>query len=123
MHEGGHDPKECAKAGCCVCSGDGRLLRSFRNSVLRAFKAACPPQSADRSSLVAGDLVLRLTSQAGDGALDAVAEEHSVADVFLHVSLMYLKPFRPTFHRVKPVPPPLGEAVEGSRIFVKAHGS
>ncbi|CAK0870415.1 unnamed protein product, partial [Prorocentrum cordatum] len=52
--------KKCRGYGYCVCSEDGKLVASLRNSVISALKRICPRKSANVQLLKDACLVLRL---------------------------------------------------------------
>ena len=112
---------DCLRAGRCICSFDGQRLRLFRNRLIRAMKAACPAGSDQRVLLVDGRVVAHIVGGMMPAANVGKADFSSPSvDLWLHVGLMYLSPYRPTFMRVEPVGD-LGECVSHpSRVYVKA---
>lgn len=112
---------ECCKVGVCLCSEAGRLLRSLRASFLRRCKEAFPAQSDDRRSMVEGHVVVRLTDKSAAADTAFLADlDMPRRDVFLHIALLYLSPFRHTFQLLETTLPPAGEESGGRQLFVKA---
>jgi len=87
---------KCWRAGVCICRGVGLQVAKFRNAVPRKMKILFPRGSAWRDRLMQGDIFavfrpkLEGTPKGSDGPeLQCV-----------HISLMYKKPYRPTFQRM-----------------------
>lgn len=116
-----HKQSECYKAGVCVCCSAGRELKKLRGSFMSVLKKACPHGSPERKALVEGDIVVQISAKPSGDHTDAYIDKDSPErEVFLHVGLMYLSPFRPTFMEVVPVPNPSGDVVRERRQFVQA---
>lgn len=112
---------ECLSAGRCLCCPEGKLLRAFRNSCLKAMKEAFPPGTPQRKRLQDGFVVLRLTGKPEDADLDAFIDmDEPVADTWLHIGIQYLSPFRPTFMEVELASGVRAEDPEGRRLWVQA---
>lgn len=98
-------PSVCWTAGRCICSPEGRALNSLRGSFLKRMSRAFPPRSPERALLVGGDIVLRLRGSPDPEDMEALVNlDQPFPVVWLHVGLMYLCPFRPTFSELVPVP-------------------
>jgi hypothetical protein len=91
----------CEKFGTCIHTEPGKTLWKFRNTFLKQLKIMFPPgHTLSRKYLTTGFIVLEFEPQqdvSGVGVDGARAME----SVYLHVSLMYLSPFRPTFQVVR----------------------
>ena len=91
----------------CLCKGEGRLLRAYANKLIDlGIKARARPKTDNRRLLVDGFFVLALTPQSVEGVTArnelAPPSAHECVDTcWLHVGLMYLSPFRPTFQRME----------------------
>ena len=99
----------CWQYGLCVCTGDGKLTRLFWER-LRVVIFQCFRPGSECRQLLGSSCIGYLfvgSEVAADGALVAGAgvgdHEHGVgyaigsSQLFVHVSLHYFKPFRPTF--------------------------
>jgi hypothetical protein len=97
--EHGASSISCLDAGMCICSGVGVIVYALRNSLLRVLKQECPPKSHRRTLLVDGSVVLLFAAwnhaHIGDGPRPLPDKTLAA-----HVGLMYLSPFRPTYHVV-----------------------
>ena len=109
---------ECRACGVCLCSDDGQTLKRFTSCLLdRGLKPHTRPKTANRKLLSDGYIILALTPQSiPEGvrrAEDMVAPDvaRDSETVWQHVGLMYLSPFRPTFHSL--VPSETGSLVVG----------
>ena len=82
----------CLLAGVCICSGEGKRLRQFRSRVMQTVRRVFIQEvrSGLRQKLSNGSVCLMLNSGA--------------QQLWLHISMMYYKPVRPTFHILEPVP-------------------
>lgn len=97
----------CEDAGVCLCSEDGKELRHVTSRFSEAAKELCPASCGLRQELAACNLAYHLVGCSantdGDepgpdaGAGDAAAVGAPLAQHFLHVSVHYFNPFRPTF--------------------------
>lgn len=100
-------PSECLLAGMCVCSGDGKELKKLRSLFLRAMKTTFPPTTPQRSMLLGGGIVVRMTSSSRDPLGTEGGEQVTGnADLWLHIGMMYLTPYRPTLLQLEEVPRP-----------------
>ena len=79
-------PRFCYQHGMghCLCTGDGILLRLIKRNFASALCRLCPAKTSLRSWLMDGWLVALLIEDA----------------VYAHISLMYLRPQRPTVLRL-----------------------
>lgn len=112
---------ECLKAGRCVCCKDGLELRRLRNSLLRAMKRVFLAKTQQQRDLVDGFIVAHLRGKvAGNSAVEQVELDSSFKDVYLHVGMMYLRPYRPTWMEVEPVAPPSDIDPAAGELWVKA---
>lgn len=94
----------CVDAGFCLCDASGRVVHFFGSRLLGTLKAACPPDSGNRALLVGCCIGLMLIGvpvpEAGSASSEVGVHTTSEAIAFVHVSLQYLSPFRPTFQRM-----------------------
>lgn len=112
----------CLDAGMCLCCDSGRMLYSFRNKFLLSLKRAFPPNSSGRASLVGGNILVKFVRRPPAGAdYEAIlADDDPYQEVFLHISLMYLSPFRPTFQLLHKASDVNEMDPHPDRIYVKA---
>ncbi len=108
----------CRAAGRCVCTGPGRQLHLLRSEFIASMKKVFRPGSSQRESLVSGRIVVRLTGETAAGAPDA--PQALPTDVFLHIGLMFLSPYRPTFMLVEATEDLREVAVDGRRLYIRA---
>ena len=104
----------CVTYGHCFCGARGKEVWRLRNQFLKSLKASFQRGMEERKGwLVNGFVVVCLTSllEEGESANSAFAElasdyleEETALDpmlsskvIWLHIALMYLKPYRPTF--------------------------
>lgn len=84
----------CLRSGVCLCNEKGRKTKAMRTSWgVQALARSCKAGSHGRSLLNQGRLICRLESYERVGG----EEDLEFKSVFLHVSLMYWSPVRPTF--------------------------
>eukprot|EP00971_Amphidinium_carterae_P308737 6134961-Amphidinium_carterae.1 len=85
----------CLDAGLCLCSEGGLQLSRLRTQLHKLMKA-CFHTGAGRHLLRVGDVVAQFSTKSDGLATSST----SVAgrEVWLHLSLMYFKPFRSTWH-------------------------
>ena len=95
-------PPRCKPFGCCVCKYRGQpLLWRLRNNLYKGVKTLLPTSTPKNKLLLkAGFVVLQLSTSGGEpGSVACTTERASSSqDVFWHVCLQYLSPYRPTFH-------------------------
>jgi hypothetical protein len=106
----------CAAAGQCICiDSTHREKYHFRNAVLRILKLLCPFRSGSRQKLADGYCVLQFTWPQGD------TDEESAGEIFLHVGLQYLSPFRPSWQLMqRAIRHPCGEPPpDEARIYLQ----
>lgn len=115
----------CMTFGACTCPGSPSypcwLFRNVLYQKLRdVFPAATPSK---RALLVDGKVVLRfLTDSGSDGSSSSSSVAQCSTDIFCHIGLMYLKPYRPTFQSVLLSEVPLGEPPSSlDRAYIKAY--
>ena len=79
-------PTYCSEMGygTCLCSGDGYVLRLAKDKLASRLAGLCPKGSIDRSWAKRGFLVLQIN------------------DAMYHISILYLRPQRPTFTKMLP---------------------
>jgi hypothetical protein len=114
---------KCTIAGVCLCTEVGRELASLEGAVEARLKKLCPPHSEHRAALVEGRVVMRLLFEVRDDLddFDLLMElDSSCTEVFFHISLQYLSPWRSTVHVVKRVDDLRELAVTDTRVYVEA---
>ena len=97
----------CRLAGVCLCSPEGKVLKSFCFKLLAALKPLTRWLTPARTWLMEGELVLVLQfvplPASGQDGLQAVLDTPPDFTLpgdgqhWLHIGLMYLRPYRPTF--------------------------
>lgn len=95
----------CRTAGICLCDEDGRRLANFSASFARLLKAQTKRRSPGRTALMQGLVVLKLSSADPSNLLIGTQIEApedldvNIGQVvkWVHIGLMYLSPWRPTF--------------------------
>ena len=118
---GQHPSSKCADAGVCLCTGAGLGLKQLHNALLRMMKRRF--QGKAKQELADGLYTLRLFADRAseDSALPAAEGSHDEEHI-LHLSLMYWKPYRPTFHKLVRSERPKGEAdFPAEWVYVQAH--
>lgn len=97
-------PSLCSLSGRCACRGDGRQLATFRAKFLRSLTSLLRPAVKEYQTRLRHDLFfVRLTGAQVDGGTPGqggIVATVGVAEVFLHIALMYLRPWPPTFQRM-----------------------
>ena len=74
-----------------------------------------------KADLTAGSIVVRMTcARVAPHPPPADDENSGVFELWLHIGLMYYKPYRPTFMEVVQVPPLDGDSRLPDQVFVKA---
>lgn len=113
LPEGTGDTEDgkCLRFGRCLCDERGRRVKLLGNSLLKLLKVFCPARSSARDRLVNGELLIHLAGRhaaqpgqrnaPGNDAPTASGATASGQSVTLHVSLMYLSPWRPTYQRMQ----------------------
>jgi hypothetical protein len=95
----------CLAAGVCLCSAQGKRLAVFTSRFYAALKAAYPVRSQERVDLKNGYALLHFRSLPGLG-LPGIRRKgfHGPSqEIWLHIGLQYLAPWRATFLRMRPV--------------------
>eukprot|EP00971_Amphidinium_carterae_P242490 4814991-Amphidinium_carterae.1 len=101
----------CMSCGTCVCNPEGREKWRLRNRLLQVVKTAFSSKIY-RNKLCAGEVVMCCSST---GFLKQGASDDAVVieEVWLHVSLLLLNPYKITFHIMQridcPAEDPLGK--------------
>ena len=116
----GKGASKCQVYGHCFCDAEHKLVWRLRNRFLQSLKAAFAPANVDqKKALLEGYIVVLLEGQAPDTSALAPSTLEAAADllgaetaekkwyeqerVWLHIALMYLKPYRPTFQLLQQV--------------------
>eukprot|EP00971_Amphidinium_carterae_P191684 3803512-Amphidinium_carterae.2 len=86
-------PSTCYALGFCICSEQGRAIHKFRIQVHKALKAVFKSFEA-KSQLEQGSVVLQFDRIAAGSWM---TQYEGATTLWLHVSLMYWKPYRPTY--------------------------
>ena len=98
--------RPCEACHRCVCRGDGRILQAMALRCLRWMRLKFA-DGVERKKLIDGNIVVRFSGRtparervaepSRSAAAPDPAPQDDVEDVYAHVSLMYLRPFRPTW--------------------------
>ena len=110
----------CLGYGMCVCRGEGQRVHQLRGRIHRQMKRDLGSVQA-KQLLMEGHVVMQLCHEPPllDGS-SAASSSNAIPTFFFHLGLMYLKPYRATYHRVVPVEKPAGEpCVATNVIFVE----
>ena len=104
---------KCADAGRCLCTPEGRILFRLRNSFLKCLKLSTPNQTPERTLVRDGYLFAAILPRdvkdpigklGGDPASDPPPPAKLFdGGFFIHIGVLYLKPYRPTFLAMKVV--------------------
>lgn len=118
----GQEESPCLAAGICLCSEAGKRLKLLGGRLLAAMKRIFPKGSQNRRLLLDGQVVVRLMGEPAEDASyeDMLADSTEMVDEWLHIGLMYLSPFRPTFLRVKETMVPDEVPATNGRVYVQA---
>lgn len=109
------------RAGRCLCTQAGQRLRRLRNKFLQAMKTAFPPASPERGALMAGSIVAHIAWRpATDDGQGASLPADPPLESWLHVGLMYLSPYRPTFMQLSLYKDLEECSPSPTRVYVKA---
>ena len=109
FHVGGGDAEvesPCLVAGVCLCSCQGKKLAVFTSRFYAAPKAACPARSQERTDLRNGFVLCHLRGLPGLGLLGnrrRTGVHGPSQEIWLHIGLQYLSPWRATFLGMQPV--------------------
>ena len=110
---------DCLLAGICLCDDAGQLFRRKADRFNNVLKSVFAPLSGIRSQLTDGLIIARLQGERTDYEANLAEAEGCNVDVWLHVGMHYLSPFRPTWHVVQPVED-VGEVPQNrKRIYIK----
>ena len=93
-------------AGACLCQVDGQRLKRLRDTVTACNEKKLWWSMKEERALLEGNIVVQCvcTSSATDANM---ANDSSIAsELWLHCSVLYLKPYRPAWHQF--VRAPLG---------------
>ena len=116
----------CLAAGVCLGSARGRKIASVHRALLAVLKAAFPRGHTRSSTLVGGFVVGQLTSRPGRRKRSPDIDDASRFKgrvVYLHIGLMYLSPFRPTFAVMEALEDAAADDPVGlDHVFLKATG-
>ena len=85
----------CADAKTCICGARGAAIMAAKKAVVDHLRAHCT-ESDHLKSLLSGDIVLKLCGVNVYDPSDETACQ-MFPESYVHISLMYLKPYRPTF--------------------------
>ena len=102
-----NDRSRCCDAAMCLCSPSGKRVFRFRNRLLLGLKHLCKHGTDDKKELATGNVFVLLRGYSIDGGAGVVGlagdagDEQCQQEVVVHVSAMYLSPYRPTFHLVE----------------------
>eukprot|EP00971_Amphidinium_carterae_P118506 2347774-Amphidinium_carterae.1 len=101
---------KCCSVGVCLCSVHGRRLSQVRSRLLQAMKKRFVGQEL-KQQLTSGNVVVQL-----------VAGSHE--DLWLHISSLYLSPYKASMLLMQKEPEPslltCGEEPSASRVLLKA---
>ena len=73
----------------------------LKDALFRNMKSTFPTGSSLREQLLSGFVVACLRGRPDDEDFDALLEENAFKDIWLHVGLLYLSPYQPTFMLLK----------------------
>lgn len=112
---------ECCSAGMCLCTGAGLKVRQIADAFLRHMKTTFPKDTDFRRKLLDANIVVRIVGEPlVDDNEQIVGMENAFGEVFFHVGLQYLSPFRPTFLKVEEVEHDREHAGTDGRRYIKA---
>lgn len=103
------EKSKCYQFGLCTCKGSPTYPTWLcRNVVYDRLKKLFPTSAPRRrKQLVNGSVFLKFVCS--DTSSSSSSSAPPPVDVWLHVALMYLNPYRPTFHKMILSDPPLGD--------------
>ena len=99
----------CWEAGRCICSAPGSWLAAFRRRALASMKERFKEDACRRPWLRSGWIVWRLSA----------AGPEAPPPLWLHLALMYEKPYRCTFLRMSPDPVDTAEDGPPTRVTLE----
>lgn len=100
---------QCRVAGVCVCNERGKMLKNFCARLLsQCLKVRCGPGTEGRQSLMDGRLFLALQPMpapekgvlAPSLAPGSCLSHLQDIELWLHIGMMYLSPYKPTFQKM-----------------------
>ena len=77
---------ECYKAGMCLCTPDGQMLRRRALKFIKTMKAVCTDLSGYKKALAEGELVVRLFGSPKTYD-DIMEDESAFTEMWLHIGL------------------------------------
>ena len=83
------------------------------------MKLVCPVGSSNRASLGHAELVVHLVGRPKVDEGGASAEPSPIAELWLHIGLMYFSPYEPTFWVVEVVDNPGETVADDRRVYIK----
>ena len=115
----------CMKFRICTCPGsDTYPVWLFRQVVHVCLKKQFPASKPSRRQLLQdGFVVLRFLRDAcptASSSSSSTSAVDSADEVWYHVSLQYLSPYKSTFQLVRPASPPPGEEATDTLRFIQA---
>lgn len=100
----------CLDAGVCICGAGGGVVVRMKTWLITALKKCLEPVGR-KKWLADGLIIIKLAGEEsesiGIAPGSAAPELHTKieTELYLHISLMYWKPVRPTFRRMEVLPP------------------
>lgn len=114
----------CYIAGVCLCSGSGPKVRVVAELFLKQMKKQFSRASNFQGKLLDGRVVARFIGETDtDAAGDNPDLGNGCCDMWYHIGMHYLNPYRPTFMKVLEAEAPEGELAGHGRLYVKATGA
>ena len=99
---------QCLVAGECLCSAAGKTVKRCANNILTKVveKTSCPALTRNRVLLMEGRIAIAFQSPAFDFGPSYVMAQADPPDflrpspgqLWFHIGLHYLRPYRPTIH-------------------------
>lgn len=109
----------CCVAGRCLCTNEGKHLVKLRSALFDNMKKVFLAGSELRDRLIDGHFILKLDGLPDTDDFDALLEDDAFKEVWLHVGMLSLSPYQPTFMLLQKQLEPAGSAGSSARIQVK----
>ena len=110
-------PRPCLESGVCLCEGEGKVLKRCMQLFLKLMKERFRTQ-AQKLELAAGKVVC-LCQPLHEGDEARGSNDFAEMEVFLHIGLMYWKPYRPTCQLMLRATKPEGEPPVEGALYLK----
>eukprot|EP00971_Amphidinium_carterae_P036827 724125-Amphidinium_carterae.1 len=103
----------CQREGFCMCTGANKRIWRMRNTISYELKQHFG-SGKKGNTMDVGNVVVQFRSKAD---LGEPLQTNRIA--WMHLGLIYFKPFRPTWHVLYPCEPPAGEVCPADSVYLE----